>query len=135
MSNPKYIATQDPTDVITGIFTGPTGQLWELEVFKSRIVYKPVARGALLDMAKLAEELNSAHEVEADVKQNEGPEEPGIEYETVSAKSELIVGEPTETEFQWKLRQVRILIAQSEEGKLNLVSCIKAIRELVGENE
>lgn len=132
MSNPKYIATQNQVDVLTGIFSQPEGQLWELDVYKSYIIYKPVAKGSLLEIAKLADGLNSHDEAEADVKVEEGP---AIKYETVSAESELIVGEPTVAESArqapsmrpgweplWILQELNNSLSLVNEGKINLVA-------------
>lgn len=133
--NPKYIVTRTPGFALAGT----EGRLWVLAENqyarqKNITYYDHAADGKLEQLAAMAQEMNDAVEPKAEAVAVE-VKATGDPVAVAESVLERTVGIPTETASEWQLRQIRILIAQSEEGKLNLVSCIKGIRELVGEQK
>lgn len=128
MTTPQYMVTKSPGFILDG----PFGKLWKLSDNKwardkNLIYYDQIAEGKLEDLAKLAQEMNSAGEMEAAVA--EMKEEPRIEYETVSVKSELIDGIPTVP--RWIVENIKRDVELADAGKINLVEFIGRVRQMV----
>lgn len=127
MGSSQYVVTRNGAPGSTpGLMDfGPAlGKLHRLEVDKSfHVYYVPIAEGKVGELAKLAEELNAATEVEAAVTEmaKEAPQET-VGIPTVSEAARQAPHMRPGWEPLWILQELNQSLTLVNEGKINLVA-------------